>query len=66
VELEVPSNVPQGEDVVSHSSSEDHIEETNPNNLDIPSSKELLTSYHYSIAHDRPQRATKKTCTLLQ
>jgi len=60
VELEVPSNVAQGGYAVPHSSSEDHIEETNPNNLDIPSSKELQTSCHYSIAHDMPRRATRK------
>ena len=60
LELKVHSNVPQGGDAASHCISEDHIEETNPNSLDIPNSEELQTSYHYSTPRDRPQRATRK------
>ena len=43
VELEVPPNAPQGGDKIPHSSSEDHIEETNSDSHDIPSSEEQQT-----------------------
>jgi len=59
VELEVPSNVSQGEHT-EFSSSKGHIKETNTNSPDILSSEELQTSDRYSISHDRPQRATRK------
>jgi len=50
VELEVSAYVPQGEDSVPHSSSEDHIEEINPDIHDMPSYKEHHTLDSYSIA----------------
>jgi len=53
VELEVPSYAPQGGNTVPHSSSEDYIEEINPNIYDILNSKEHQTSDSYSIACDR-------------
>jgi len=64
VELEVSSYAPQGGDSVSHSSSKDHIEETNPNIHDTPSSEDHQTSDSYSIACNRPCRKYLKVLNL--
>jgi len=46
VELKVSSYAPQGGDSVPHSSSEDHIEEINPDIYDIHSFEDYQTSDH--------------------
>jgi len=57
VKLEVPTNFPQGEGTLPHSSSQVHFEETNSN---IPSSKEPHAADTYSIARERPRRTIRK------
>ena len=53
VELNVASNAPQGGDIVPHSRSKDHTEESNFDSHDVPSPEEQQTSNNYSIAYDR-------------
>ena len=53
MELEVPSNAPQGGDIVPHFSIVDHTEETNFDRHDIPSSEEQQALDKYSIVRDR-------------
>jgi len=60
VELEIPSNAPQGGDILPHSSSKDHTEETNFDSHDIASSGEQQTSDNYSFTRDGPQRTIRK------
>jgi len=57
IQINVPTNIPQGGGTLPHSSSEVHFEETNSN---IPISEELQAINTYSVSRDRSQRTSKK------
>ena len=64
MEFEVPSNVPQGGDTVSHSSSEDHIQETNPIALIsqvLKSCKLHITTPLLVTGHEEPPESLHAT-----